>query len=57
MHETPLIETHIVSSNEAPGGMGEPGTSALMPALANAVYAATGKRIRKLPIATALQAS
>jgi isoquinoline 1-oxidoreductase beta subunit len=57
MHETPLIETHIVDSNEAPGGMGEPGTSALMPALANAVYAATGKRIRKLPIATALQAS
>jgi isoquinoline 1-oxidoreductase beta subunit len=57
MHETPLIETHIIDSNEAPGGMGEPGTSALMPALANAVYAATGKRIRKLPIATALQAS
>ncbi|WP_343732290.1 molybdopterin cofactor-binding domain-containing protein [Duganella sp.] len=57
MHETPAIETHIVTSNEAPGGMGEPGTSALMPALANAVYAATGKRIRKLPIATALQAS
>lgn len=57
MHETPQIETHIVASNEAPGGMGEPGTSALMPALANAVYAATGKRIRKLPIATALQAT
>ncbi|TFW25987.1 xanthine dehydrogenase family protein molybdopterin-binding subunit [Duganella callida] len=57
MHETPLIETHIVASHEAPGGMGEPGTSALMPALANAVYAATGKRIRKLPIATSLQAA
>nr|WP_315251114.1 xanthine dehydrogenase family protein molybdopterin-binding subunit [uncultured Duganella sp.] len=57
MHETPQIETHIVASNEAPGGMGEPGTSALMPALANAVHAATGKRIRKLPIATALQAT
>lgn len=57
MHETPLIETHIVASQEAPGGMGEPGTSALMPALANAVFAATGQRIRKLPIATALQAS
>lgn len=57
MHETPHIETHIVASNEAPGGMGEPGTSALMPALANAVFAVTGKRIRKLPIATALQAT
>ncbi|SDG19166.1 MULTISPECIES: xanthine dehydrogenase family protein molybdopterin-binding subunit [unclassified Duganella] len=57
MHETPQIDTHIVASNEAPGGMGEPGTSALMPALANAVYAATGKRVRKLPIATALQAT
>jgi len=57
MHETPLIETHIVGSNEAPGGMGEPGTAALMPALANAIYAASGKRIRKLPIATALQTS
>jgi isoquinoline 1-oxidoreductase beta subunit len=57
MHETPLIETHIVSSNEAPGGMGEPGTSALMPALANAVYAATGQRVRKLPIASALAAT
>lgn len=57
MHETPVIETYIVSSSEAPGGMGEPGTSALMPALANAVYAATGTRVRKLPIATALAAA
>jgi isoquinoline 1-oxidoreductase beta subunit len=57
MNETPVIETHIVSSNEAPGGMGEPGTSAVMPALANAVYAATGQRVRKLPIATALAAT
>jgi len=55
MHETPLIETHIVASNEAPGGMGEPGTAALMPALTNAIYAFSGQRIRKLPIATALQ--
>jgi isoquinoline 1-oxidoreductase beta subunit len=57
MHETPLIETHIIASNEAPGGMGEPGTSGLMPALSNAIFAATGKRIRKLPIAPALQAT
>ena len=57
MHETPRIDTHIVASAEAPGGMGEPGTSALMPALANAVFAATGQRIRKLPIAKALQSA
>ena len=53
MYETPRIETHIVASSETPGGMGEPGTSALAPALANAVFAATGKRIRKLPITPA----
>ncbi|WP_343653652.1 molybdopterin cofactor-binding domain-containing protein [Herbaspirillum sp.] len=57
MSETPRIDTHIVASHEAPGGMGEPGTSGIMPALANAVHAATGTRIRKLPIVAALQAS
>jgi isoquinoline 1-oxidoreductase beta subunit len=56
MNET-RIETHIVASQEAPGGMGEPGTSGVMPALANAVHAATGIRIRKLPIVAALQTS
>jgi isoquinoline 1-oxidoreductase beta subunit len=54
MHEAPKVETHIVSSTEAPGGMGEPGTAALMPALANAVYALSGRRIRKLPIGATL---
>ena len=53
INEAPRIEVHIVESREAPGGIGEPGTSALAPALANAVYAATGKRVRKLPIDTA----
>ena len=48
--EAPQIDVQLVKSSEAPGGIGEPGTSAVMPALANAVYAATGKRIRKLPI-------
>lgn len=57
MNETPRIETHIVASQDAPGGMGEPGTSGVMPALANAVHAATGIRIRKLPIVAALQTS
>ena len=56
MDEAPKIEVHIVESLEAPGGMGEPGTSALAPAVANAVFAATGKRLRKLPLdATALR--
>lgn len=52
MNEAPKIEVFIVASTEAPGGIGEPGTSAIAPALANAVAAATGKRIRKLPIAS-----
>ena len=47
-----MIEVHIVKSNEAPGGMGEPGTSALPPAVTNAIFAATGVRLRKLPIDT-----
>jgi isoquinoline 1-oxidoreductase beta subunit len=48
--ESPLIETHIINSGEALGGAGEPGTPALAPALANAIFAATGKRIRDLPV-------
>jgi isoquinoline 1-oxidoreductase beta subunit len=50
INETPLIEVHLVKSTEAPGGIGEPGTVGIAPAIANAVFAATGKRIRKLPI-------
>jgi len=50
INEAPAIETHIVASTDAPGGIGEPGTSALFPSLANAVFAATGKRLRTLPI-------
>ena len=48
--EAPAIEVHIVPSFEPPGGMGEPGTSAIVPAVANAIFAATGKRLRKMPI-------
>jgi isoquinoline 1-oxidoreductase beta subunit len=50
INEAPQIEVHLVKSAEAPGGIGEPGTSCVMPALTNAIFAATGKRIRKLPI-------
>ena len=54
MDETPPIAVHLVDSTEAPGGLGETGTAAAFPALANAVFAATGKRVRRLPIASAL---
>ncbi|OKO85078.1 xanthine dehydrogenase family protein molybdopterin-binding subunit [Bradyrhizobium sp. AS23.2] len=54
MNEAPAIEVHVVRSMEPPGGMGETGTSAIVPAIANAVYAATGKRLRKMPIDSAL---
>ncbi len=52
MNEAPAIEVHIVQSSEPPGGMGEAGTSAIVPAVANAVFAATGKRLRKMPVDT-----
>src|SRR6266850_7733085 len=51
MNEAPAIEVHIVKNGESPGGMGEAGTSAIAPAVTNAIFAATGKRIRKLPVA------
>jgi isoquinoline 1-oxidoreductase beta subunit len=52
MNEAPAIEVHIIQSFEPPGGMGEPGTSAVAPAVTNAIFAATGKRLRKLPADT-----
>jgi isoquinoline 1-oxidoreductase beta subunit len=51
MNETPAIEVYIVNNFEPPGGMGEAGTSAVTPAVTNAIYAATGTRVRKLPVA------
>jgi isoquinoline 1-oxidoreductase subunit beta len=50
MNETPAIEVHLVRNGEPPGGIGEPGTAVTAPALANAVFAATGRRIRMLPL-------
>jgi isoquinoline 1-oxidoreductase subunit beta len=50
MNEAPAIEVHIVGNSEPPGGMGECGTSLIVPAVANAIFAATGKRLRKMPV-------
>jgi isoquinoline 1-oxidoreductase subunit beta len=47
--EAPAIEVHIVQNFEPPGGMGECGTSLIVPTVANAIFAATGKRLRKMP--------
>jgi len=50
MSEAPAIEVYLIENTESPGGMGEPGTSAVVPAVTNAIFAATGKRLRKLPV-------
>lgn len=50
MDECPVIESHIMTSTEPPEGVGEPGTPPIAPAVANAVFALTGKRLRALPL-------
>ncbi|HBG95608.1 MAG TPA: aldehyde oxidase, partial [Chromatiaceae bacterium] len=50
MSETPAIDVHLVASDEAPGGVGEPGLPPIAPAVCNAVFAATGRPVRTLPI-------
>ena len=50
MSTMPHVEVHIIESDEQPGGVGEPGTPPIAPALTNAIFAASGERIRKLPL-------
>jgi isoquinoline 1-oxidoreductase beta subunit len=52
--EAPAVEVHIVQNSEPPGGIGEAGTSLIVPTVANAIFAATGKRLRKMPVDPAL---
>jgi isoquinoline 1-oxidoreductase beta subunit len=54
MNEAPTIEVHLIKSAEPPGGMGETGTSGIVPAISNAIFAATGKRLRKMPVDSSL---
>jgi isoquinoline 1-oxidoreductase beta subunit len=53
LNEMPKIEVHIVPSTAAPTGVGEPGVAPIGPAVANAIFAATGKRIHVLPFSAA----
>ncbi len=53
MNQMPVVEVHLVASTEKPGGIGEPIVATCGPSVANAVFAATGKRVRKLPIEAA----
>lgn len=55
MHEMPVVEVHIVESHEPPTGIGEPGVPPIAPAVANAIFAATGRRLRRLPLLAALK--
>src|SRR4029077_11368086 len=53
MNEAPLVEVHIVESQDGPGGIGEPGPPPIAPAVCNAISSATGKPVRRLPIKAA----
>ena len=55
MNEAPVVETYLVKSTESPGGIGEAATAIVAPAVTNAIFAATGKRIRVLPVSSAMR--
>jgi isoquinoline 1-oxidoreductase beta subunit len=50
IHETPKVHIEIVENGDIPTGIGEPGVPVIAPAIVNAIYNATGKRYRKLPL-------
>jgi isoquinoline 1-oxidoreductase subunit beta len=50
MTDSPRIDSYVIESGEAPGGIGEPATALVAPAVCNAVYTATGRRLRSLPL-------
>jgi isoquinoline 1-oxidoreductase beta subunit len=50
INEAPAVEVHAIDNGDPPGGLGEAGTSLIAPAVANAIFAATGKRLRKMPV-------
>ena len=52
INEAPAIEVHIAESHQPPGGVGEPGIQSAAPALCNAIFAATGIRVRRLPLSS-----
>jgi len=56
INQVPSIDVHVIQSGEAPGGIGETGTTASIPALRNAIYAATGVALRRMPIDRSLLA-
>jgi isoquinoline 1-oxidoreductase beta subunit len=56
-NEMPDIDVHLLDSDESPGGIGEPAVAVIAPAVCNAIYAATGQRLRELPIMSRLESS